>query len=82
MRFSKREIDALTCPPGKRDALFSDTETKGFLVRVTATGAKIFLFQYRYAGKVRRLQLGEDGAATIAQAPQMAEEARRRVPAG
>lgn len=82
MRFSKREIDALTCPPGKRDALFSDTETKGFLVRVTATGAKIFLFQYRYAGKVQRLKLGEYGALTIAQARKMAEEARGRVLAG
>ncbi|WP_029495870.1 tyrosine-type recombinase/integrase [Gluconobacter thailandicus] len=82
MRFSKREIDALSCPPGKRDALFSDTETKGFLVRVTDTGAKLFLFQYRYAGKVRRLKLGEYGALTIAQARKLAEEARGRVLAG
>lgn len=82
MKLTKREIDALACPPGKRDAMFMDDELRGFGLRVTETGSKVFLFQYRFAGRVRRLVLGPYGDLTPAQARKMAEEARGRVLAG
>ncbi|GAA4497326.1 tyrosine-type recombinase/integrase [Gluconacetobacter tumulicola] len=82
MKLTKREIDVLACPPGKRDALFMDDEVRGFAIRVTETGSKVFLFQYRFAGRVRRLVLGPYGDLTPAQARKLAEEARGRVLAG
>lgn len=59
-----------------------DDELRGFALRVTETGSKVFLFQYRFAGRVRRLVLGPYGDLTPAQARKMAEEARGRVLAG
>ncbi|GAN53173.1 phage DNA recombinase [Tanticharoenia sakaeratensis NBRC 103193] len=82
MRLGKREIDALVCPPGKRDAMFMDDELKGFGVRVNASGSKIFLFQYKLIGRVRRLTLGAYGELTPAAARKLAEVARGDVLAG
>lgn len=82
MKFTKPEIDALACPPGKKDAMFTDSEVKGFAVRVSATGSKTFLFNYRFAGKPQRLVLGQYGELTIPQARKLAETARGKVLAG
>ncbi|MGO2958235.1 MAG: tyrosine-type recombinase/integrase [Acetobacter sp.] len=82
MKFTKPGIDALTCPPGKRDAMFTDSEVKGFAIRVNATGSKTFLFNYRFAGKPRRLVLGQYGELTLAHARKLAEAARGKVLAG
>ncbi len=82
MKLGKRELDALVCPPGRRDMLVFDDELTGFAVRVTAAGTRTFLFQYRYGTIVRRLRLGEYGDLTPAQARRLAEEARGVVAAG
>ncbi|MFW7268640.1 tyrosine-type recombinase/integrase [Gluconacetobacter sp. Hr-1-5] len=82
MKLTKREIDALACPPGKRDAMFMDDSLPGFAIRVTEAGSKVFLFQYRFAGRIRRLVIGPYGEVTPAQARKEAEEARGRVRAG
>lgn len=82
MKFTKPGIDALTCPPGKRDAMFTDSEVKGFAIRVNATGSKTFLFNYRFAGKPRRLIFGQYGELTLPQARKLAEAARGKVLAG
>ena len=72
MRLSDRVVAALSCPVGKKDALFFDGDLPGFGVRVTAQGKRMFLFQYRAGPKVRRLRIGqwgEDGEGlTAAQA--------------
>ncbi|WP_029604974.1 tyrosine-type recombinase/integrase [Kozakia baliensis] len=82
MKLTKTAIDALTCPLGKQDKVFTDSETKGLSIRVTEAGSKVFRFEYRFAGKVRRLVLGPYGQLTLAQARRMADEARGRVLAG
>lgn len=83
MRLGKREIDALSCPPGRRDVMVFDAELPGFGVRVTDTGRKVFLFQYRLgSGAVRRLTLGDYGAMTPAQARAAAEQARAQARGG
>ncbi|MFT9115036.1 MAG: Arm DNA-binding domain-containing protein [Acetobacter malorum] len=53
-----------------------DEDLKGFGLRVTERGSKVFLFQYRFAGRVRRMVLGPYGDLTPAQARKRAEEAR------
>ncbi len=54
-------VAALTCPPGKKDALFFDGSPKGFGVRVGSNGQKVFLLQYNASGRRRRLPLGYFG---------------------
>jgi hypothetical protein len=39
-KFTHRTIAAAVCPPGRKDILIFDTETRGFGVRVTAAGSK------------------------------------------
>jgi len=54
----------------------------GFGVRVTAAGARVFVFQYRAGATVRRMVLGRFGDLTAAQARKLAEAARGRVAQG
>lgn len=82
MKLTKSGIDLLTCPPGKRDAMFSDDEVKGFAVRVTATGSKVFVFNYSKNGRSKRVKLGAYGDLTVASARKLAETYRGRVIAG
>lgn len=82
MKLGKREIDGLSCPPDRADILVFDDELKGFAVRVTRAGAKVFLFQYRRGAGVHRLRLGEYGDLTPAQARKLAERARGQVSEG
>ena len=65
-RLSKRTVDAL--PVQKKDAVFWDSELKGFGVRVYPTGSKVFVVQTRSRGKVKRVTLGPHGVITADQA--------------
>lgn len=92
MRLIKSVIDGLACPAGRKDALFFDDEVKGFAVRVMPDsdgegaapkpGAKVFLFQYRHAGQVRRQVLGHYGDLTPTKARELAKQLRARVTLG
>nr|WP_245185947.1 site-specific integrase [Falsiroseomonas frigidaquae] len=76
---TKRTIDAAVCPPGKRDILFFDEDLPGFALRVTSGGAKVFLFQYRAGGRIKRKRIGEYGTLTPAAARIRAERLRGQV---
>jgi hypothetical protein len=56
--FTKLAVDAFTCPPGRKDAWVFDSNDRGFAVRVTSTGSKVFYLQYYVGGQVKRLRLG------------------------
>ena len=43
-RISKRSVEAVRPAPG-RDVLLFDTEIRGFVVKVTPAGARIYLLQ-------------------------------------
>lgn len=82
VKLTKRTIDAAACPPGRKDVLLFDDELRGFALRVTKGGAKVFLFQYRAGGRVRRKVIGEYGTLTPAKARARAEELRGQILAG
>jgi integrase len=82
VRLTDREIKALACPPGKRDVLVFDAALQGFAVRVTSSGSKSFLLQYRRGDAVHRLALGKVGDVSAAEARRLAELARGRLAAG
>ncbi len=73
MKLTQTRIGALTCPAGKRDALFFDDDQRGLAVRVTAAGSKTFLTQYTFQGQKRRVPLGSCDALSLAKAREAAQ---------
>lgn len=67
-------IDRLTCPAGKAQAFLRDGKAPGLRVRVTATGAKAFVFEAKLNRQTVRRTIGDVRSWTIEQAR---TEARR-----
>lgn len=67
-------IDALACPTGKAQAFLRDTEAPGLSVRVTATGAKSYVFEAKLNRTTIRRTIGNVRAWRI---PDAREEANR-----
>src|SRR3954462_14768354 len=64
-KLSKSVIDALPSPP--KDVIWWDQDLKGFGLKVTPAGRKVFLVQYRPAGdrrNPRKYTIGETGSVT------------------
>lgn len=72
--FTQRSVETAACPPGRKDALLFDGETRGFGLRITSKGSKVFLAQYQGAVGKRRVTIGPFGVLTV-------EEARKRAKA-
>lgn len=70
-------IAALRCPEGKEQAFLRDAITKGLRVRVTAAGAKSYVFESKVNGKTLRQTIGNPDAWTVEAA--RAEANRLRV---
>jgi integrase len=82
-KITKRKVDATK--PSVRDTFIWDTETKGFGLKVTPAGNKIYVFQYRVPGKKipERVTIGKHGDPwTAEQARAVAEKYRGGVKAG
>lgn len=65
-KLTKRIIDTLPTPVG-RDEIWWDEDLKGFGLKITLAGRKVFLVQYRPAGdrrNPRKYTIGEYGATT------------------
>lgn len=58
-------IAALRCPEGKEQAFLRDAVTAGLRVRVTAAGAKSYVFESKVNGKTLRRTIGNPDAWTI-----------------
>ena len=67
-------IERLACPPGKQQAFMRDTEAPGLRVRVTAAGAKSFVYESKLNRQTIRRTIGDVKAWSIEQAR---TEARR-----
>jgi hypothetical protein len=67
-KLTKRAVDGLR-PPKSGQAFLWDQELRGFGVRVTPSGLKTFILQYRNAeDRTRRVVLGRYGVLTVDQA--------------
>ena len=55
-------IAALRCPEGKEQAFLRDAVTKGLRVRVTAAGAKSYVFESKVMGRTLRRTVGDPNA--------------------
>ena len=56
-KISKRSVDALK--PGEKDIFLWDTELRGFGVKCTSKGRRVYLLQYRQHGRLRRYTIGK-----------------------
>ncbi|AQA00603.1 hypothetical protein BWQ93_01680 [Sphingopyxis sp. QXT-31] len=68
-KITKRSVDAMQA--GDRDAFLWDTDTRGFGVKITPAGKRVYLLQYRMGGRgatTRRYTIGSHGAWTPAAA--------------
>lgn len=82
VRLDDDAVTGLRCPEGRKDVLVFDGALKGFGVRVQAKGPRVFLFQYRWGGAVRRVSIGAFGQITTVKARRIAEAMRGEVAAG
>lgn len=63
-KITKRTVDAI--PPAPKDVVVLDTEVKGFGLKVTPAGKKVYFLQYRMGGRgtpTRRYTIGPHGSA-------------------
>lgn len=82
VRLTDEFVLRATCPPGKKDVLLTDDRGSGLGLRVTAAGARVFLWRGRIGQVVRTERLGPltqaegDGGLTVAAARKKAEKLR------
>jgi len=73
-RVTQKSVEALNCPAGKDRVFLWDEHLSGFGVTAMPSGAKIYVVQYRQAGRSRRMKLGVHGRLTPDEARSMAKE--------
>src|SRR5580704_15806339 len=78
---TKSTVDQLT-PPGAGQKFLRDNKLRGFALRVTASGAKSFVYEGRIHGRVRRITIGPYPALNVAVARQAALRLKAAVAEG
>jgi Arm DNA-binding domain len=73
-RITKRSVDALKCPHDKDREFLWDDSIGGFGVAAFASGKKVYVAQYRQAGRSRRVTIGEHGRFTPDEARSQAKK--------
>lgn len=79
-KITKRSVDALT--PKSKETFLWDSELRGFGVRCSPKGKKVFILQYRRDGRTRRMTLGAFGAVTPEQGRDLARKNLGQVASG
>jgi integrase len=84
MRLSVKTTEGLKLPNGKTEAIWFDSELPGFGLRVRQGGKKVWVYQYTFAGRTRRITIGAagSGAITPTAARELAVELHSRVRLG
>jgi integrase len=83
MRLTKEAIDRAIPPSaGQKERFIRDEVVRGLGVRVTAGGAKSFIFEARIKGRPRRVTIGRWPDVTVAFARQRALEIRTAIAHG
>jgi integrase len=76
-RITKRIVDATV--PGERDRFLWDADLKGFGLKVSPTGRKVYLIQYRLGGRAARTQRYTIGKHGSPWTPEKAREEAERL---
>ena len=86
-RLTKSVVDSLSLPPAKGPGSLGyaytwDDEVRGFGVRVFATGARVFVYRTRVAGKAVQVKLGVYPTLTVEEARRLAKKSAGRAADG
>uniref|UniRef100_UPI001D0E7009 Arm DNA-binding domain-containing protein n=1 Tax=Candidatus Magnetaquicoccus inordinatus TaxID=2496818 RepID=UPI001D0E7009 len=65
-KITKRAVDAIQA--GTADQFLWDTDLKGFGLKTTTAGKKMYIIQYRHSNRLRRYTIGAHGVLTPEQA--------------
>lgn len=57
-KFTRARVDSATCPPGKAQKFYWDTEQSGLGLRVTSAGARSFVFESKLGRTTVRMTIG------------------------
>ena len=66
--FTSDRVASFKCKPGAKQSIFWDGKTSGLGLRVTANGAKSYIFQTELQGKTMRITIGNYPAWSISDA--------------
>jgi integrase len=66
--FTAARVDAYKCDLAKQQSLYWDAKTPGLGLRVTAAGARAYIFESRLFGKTIRITIGDPRAWDLANA--------------
>ena len=66
--FTADRVASFACEPGKQQSIFWDAKTPGLGVRVTAAGARAYVFESRLFGKTVRVTIGDARAWGLSKA--------------
>lgn len=72
--FTAARVAGLQCESGKQQSIHWDAKTPGFGLRVTAGGARAYIFESRLHGKTIRLTVGDPRVWTLDKARDQAAE--------
>lgn len=68
VNFTSERVATFKCAPGKLQTIFWDAKTPGLGLRVTAAGAKSYVFETRLNGKTLRITIGDVRTWTVGKA--------------
>jgi integrase len=81
VKLNQRVVDMLELPAGKTEVIHFDDDLP-FGIRIRATGARTFVFQYKFGARHRRITLGNVAALPFVQARKIAGELYAKVRLG
>src|SRR5918994_7431706 len=82
MRFTRQAVASLTLPSGRPYLIVWDEALPGFGLRVNEGGSRMWVVQYRAAGKTKRETLGRVDGVSLDDARKRAKETLARVHLG
>jgi integrase len=82
MKITAQSAETLHLKPGETDRIWFDDAVPGFGLRVRDTGSRSWIYQYKVAGRTRRLVIGQASAVKAARAREIASEHHARVRLG
>jgi integrase len=82
MKLTQAAVAALTMPAGKTETIIFDDDMPGLGLRIRATGANVWIYQYKIARQTRRVTIGNAAAISLARARKTAADLHAQVRLG
>jgi integrase len=82
MKLTDKTLSALSIPAGKTELIAFDDHVPGFGVRLRAGGSRVWVFQYKFGTRHRRITIGSAKALSASRARTIASEFHAKVRLG